>query len=227
MILKRLNLIKFSSIFGSMNIKNYDNLIKCFNTNFTILFENENLIFTKNNPKFAIENESHGYRTINKIFDNVNDYHDATIPHHDLSNNIDKQHFIRGINRLDYIKENNIPILFVNISMEFDNTIICQPLIDSIINCGFTNMKVLSIYKMYTDELDNEIDSEVDSEIEYRIDNEPILIHISDNHIIYKIHSYGYNDIRDDKVIENILLKHFTFDNLIDIKKNEIINLIE
>ena len=94
MILKRLYLIKFSSIFGSMNIKNYDNLIKCFNTNFTILFENENLIFTKNNPKFAIENESHGYRTINKIFDNVNDYHDATIPHHDLSNNIDKQHFI-------------------------------------------------------------------------------------------------------------------------------------
>jgi hypothetical protein len=77
-------------------------------------------------------------------------------------------------------------------------------------------MKVLSIYKMYTEiEIDVDIDTEIESEIESRIDNEPILIHISDNHIIYKIHSYGYNDIRDDQVIENILLRHFNFDDLI------------
>jgi hypothetical protein len=34
MIIKSLKLKKFSSIFGSMNIKSYDNIIKCFDTNF-------------------------------------------------------------------------------------------------------------------------------------------------------------------------------------------------
>ena len=46
-ILKRLNLVKFSSIFGSMNIKKSDNFIKCI-SNLNILFDKSNLVYTKN-----------------------------------------------------------------------------------------------------------------------------------------------------------------------------------
>ena len=46
-ILKRLGLIKFSSIFGSMYIRHYNKLIKCFNSNFKILFDESNLIYSK------------------------------------------------------------------------------------------------------------------------------------------------------------------------------------
>jgi hypothetical protein len=199
-ILKRLNLINFSSIFGSMNIRNYNNLIKCFDTNFNILFDKQNLVYSKNNPNMENDNITHGFRTLNKIFDNINDFHSATIAHHDLLDEDVQQHFLKGIERLHYIKNNNIPILFVNISMEFDNTIYNRLLIDSIIKNGFNNMKIISIYK--TDD----------------INFEPKLIHICDNHIIYKIPSYGYNDSRDDSIIKDILLKHYNFDKLLKLE---------
>jgi hypothetical protein len=203
-ILKRLNLIKFSSIFGSMNMKNYNNIIKCFDTNFEILFSKDNLLFSKDNLNFNILNKTHGFRTLHKIFDNVLDYHTSTIAHHDLSNEAHQTHFKRGVERLIYIRNNKIPILFVNIShiSEFKNNINESNLIDSIKKNGFINMKLISIFK------DNNV-------------KELILNDISEFHIIYTIPSYGYDDPRDDKIIETILLKYFKFDNLLN--KEELI----
>lgn len=197
-ILKRIGLINFSSLFGSMNIRNYQNLIKCFDTNFKILFDESNLIYSKDISAMESDNTKYGFRTLNKVFDNINDFHSATIAHHDLSNIIHKQHFLRAINRINYIRNNNIPILFVNISMEYNNTQYDNCLIDSIIKSGFNNMKILSIYKTTTI-----------SELE--------LVHISEYMIIYKIPSHCYNNIEDDKIIKNIIYKHFNCNNLLNI----------
>ena len=197
-ILKRLGLIKFSSIFGSMNIRNYKNLIKCFDSNFKILFDESNLIYSKDIISMSEENKIHGCRTLHKLFDNINEYHSSTIAHHDLSCKEHKQHFLRAINRLNYIKNQNIPILFVNISMEYNNTNYDPALIDSIIKNGFNNMKILSIYKTNTV-----------SEME--------LVHISEFMIIYKIPTHGYVDTKDDIIIMDIIQKHFNCENLVDI----------
>jgi hypothetical protein len=212
LICKRLNLIKFSSIFGSMFIKNYNNVIQCFNTNFKILFDEENLLYSKDNPNWDHLNKAYGCRTLHKIFDDINDYDTATIAHHDLTISEHKEHFERGIRRLNYIKECNIPILFIHISFFFDNTQFSQDLIDSIKNNGFNNMKILSIYK--------------DQHI-----TETQLLHIYENHIIYKIptfaknpenmsyNNFDYSDERDDELIMNIISKHFSFEKLLSIEE--------
>ena len=106
------------------------------------------------------------------------------------------QHFIRGIDRLYYIRDNNIPILFINISMEFDNTQCNTQLINSIHNYGFNNMKILSIYK-----------STDIHELE--------LLHTCDNNIIYKMHSDGLYSTNDDIIVKDIILKHFNINNLL------------
>jgi len=197
-ILKRLGLKKFSSLFGSMNIRNYNNLIQCFDSNFNILFDESHLIYSKDIITMCEENKQHGFRTLHNIFDDVTNYHSATIAHHDLSRIDHKQHFMRAINRLNYIRSQNIPILFVNISMEYDNTQYDHSLINSIIKSGFNNMKILSIYKTNTV-----------SKIQ--------VVHISEYMIIYKIPSYGYDDVKDDILIKNIIDTHFNCENLLDI----------
>jgi len=181
-----------------MNIRNYKNVIRCFDTNFEILFDESNLTYTKSIPSMLRDNQQHGFRTLNKMFDNPYDFHSATIAHHDLSSDKDKQHFKRAITRLNYIKDHNIPILFINISMEYDNTYYDPVLVESIIKYGIKNMKILSIYKTNTV-----------SEIQ--------LVHISEYMIIYKMPTYGYDDIRDDNTIKGIIQKHFICDKLMNI----------
>jgi len=199
-ILRRLGLVRFSSIFGSMNVKNWDSLIKCFDTNFHALFDEENLVCTKNNLKFAEENDKWWPRTLNKVLDDVNDYHSSTIAHHDMGDEDVKLHFQRGIKRLEYIRDNNIPILFVDISMEFDNRHPDKRLAESIIKYGITNMKIISIWKDGSGRV-----------------TEPTLLHADDHHIIYEIRSEGYYAPADESVINDVLHRHFTFDNLIKV----------
>jgi hypothetical protein len=103
-ILKRLNLVKFSSIFGSINIKKSDNFIQCI-SNLNILFDEKNLVYTKNIKSMDKLNEQYGVRTLNTIFDNPDDYHSSTLAHHDLSNIEHINHFKRGLERLEKIKK--------------------------------------------------------------------------------------------------------------------------
>jgi len=204
MILKDFDLIRFSSIFGSLYIKNYDNLIKCFNSNMNILFNKKNLIYTKNIKDAQEDNKIHGNRTMNtKLGDNHN--YDSTFAHHDLSFIPHKEHFERGLKRLDFIKKNkDISILFVNIShKEFANNFRCLQLIESIKLCGFKNFKVLSIFKGEKNRN----------------------INLVGKHIVYEINSnwvypqHEYTTEEDNKAIKEILLKHFTFDNLLTKEK--------
>jgi len=141
-------------------------------------------------------NKRYGFRTLHRIFDNINDFNSSTFAHHDLSDEKVKDHFKRGIERLNYIKANKIPILFVNVSHdpEFKNNIHEQKLVDSIVNNGFT-MKLISIYCTKNVKI-------------------PTLCYIDETHIIYTIPSYGVNDIRDDIIIKNILSKHYSFNLL-------------
>jgi hypothetical protein len=199
-ILRRLGLVKFSSIFGSMNVKNWDSLMMCFDTNFHVLFNEENLVYTKHDPKFENHNNSWGPRTLNKLLDDVNDYHSSTIAHHDLSDENIKLHFQRGLKRLEYIKENNIPILFVDISMEFDNRVPDKRLVESIIKNGFSKFNIISIWKDGSGRV-----------------TEPTLLHSDDYHIIYEIPSQGYYAPADDYIIESAIHRHYKLDNLIKV----------
>ena len=207
LILKRLNLIKFSSIFGSINIKNTNNFIQCIQ-NIDLLFDESQHVYTKDIQCMNRYNKKHGFRTIHRKFDDINDYHSSTIAHHDLSDIKNKNHFKRGIERLNVIKKNNIPILFVQISheTEFNNSIRNDKLTENIINAGFNNMTVLSIY-LFTGNLINE-------EIQFY-----------ENHIYcsIKIESSYDSNLVDDK-ISKVLDKLFNLSNLIT--KEELDNLL-
>lgn len=199
--LKNLSLINFSSIFGSLNIKNLDNIIKCFDSNFDALLNKKNLIFTKNYKQFENLNKTYGNRTLNNVFDNINNYHDATIAHHDLSLENHYEHFNRGLKRLNFIKNNNIPILFVNIShfTEFNNSQINHELTNSIKNFGFNNFKILSIY----------ITNKSNKKIK--------LLYQNKYNIIYQVQSIKeYKNFNVD-IINYILNKHFKFNKLLSI----------
>jgi hypothetical protein len=113
MVLKDLNLIQFSSIFGSCEIRNMDNVIKCLNSRFEILFNPEYLLYTKTMNHFKYLNDEHGNRTLNINFDNINEWHGATIAHHDLSDEKVKDHFERAITRFYKLLKHKIPTLFV------------------------------------------------------------------------------------------------------------------
>lgn len=210
LLLQEFNLIRFSSIFGTMNTKNYNNLIKMFDTNFKILFDEANLVYSRNNPSMNGLNGRFGYRTLNRQFDNVQKFHQATITHHDLSNKDHKAHYERGLARLQYIKENKVPILFVSIGhhTEFNNSRHNQGLINSIVNNGFTNFKFISFF------LDKDV-------------IEPTLNYMDDNYISYSIHTdssavWNINETEKQKIKE-LLFNHYKFDNLITL--TEIDNL--
>lgn len=113
MILKEMNITRFSSVFGSCEISNVDNIIKCLDSRFDLLFNPEHLLFTKNMNQFKSLNDEHGNRTLNKKFDNTNEWHCATIAHHDLSEESVKDHFERAIQRFYKLVNNEIPTLFI------------------------------------------------------------------------------------------------------------------
>jgi hypothetical protein len=113
MVLKNLNLTKFSSIFGSCEIRNIDNIIKCLNSRFDILFNPEYLLYTKTMNQFKSLNEEYGNRTLNINFDNINEWHGATIAHHDLSDETVKDHFERAVTRFYKLFMHKIPTLFI------------------------------------------------------------------------------------------------------------------
>ena len=192
----------FSSIFGSMNIKNDSNIIRCFDSGFKILFDPDNLVYTKDSLQMDTCNNTWGYRTLHRVFDDITDYHTATIAHHDLSNEKVVEHFKRGLRRLEHIKLTNIPILFVSTSYygEFKNNTHNKELIDSIVSSGFRNMYLISIY--------------------FDINSPVISCDYNDGqHIIYTVpySGTGLNTSTYDTTVKDILSKHFTFDNLVSI----------
>ena len=144
-ILKKLNLKKMSSIFGSLYIRNFDNIIKCIESNFNILINENNFISTKD--ILSMKNQPY-VRTMHKLFDNINDWDSSTIPHYDLSTEKDMDHMLRCIERFNKIRDNNIPTLFLNISVasEYDNTINTEKIVDSLCKTNWNNFHIIFIY---------------------------------------------------------------------------------
>ena len=56
-------------------------------------------------------NSKYGYRTFIDNFDDSSNYHEASLPHHDLSQREVLGYFRRGLKRLEYIKVNKVEIL--------------------------------------------------------------------------------------------------------------------
>lgn len=208
-ILKKLNLIKFSSIFGSLFIKNFDNIIKLFNSDFKLLIDRNNLVYTKNMDSHIELNKLYGFRTFNKFFDDIDNIYTTTFAHHDLSLDKDYQHFERGIQRLNYILKNNIPILFVNLSHinEFNNLENTELIIDCLKEKKYDNFHILFI-NISNEEKDN------------------IELILKDKYkTIYNIYNVKYeSNEKLDNIIKLIILNNFNIDNLID--KDTIDNLI-
>ena len=81
LILKRLNLIKFSSIFGSLNIKNTNNFIQCIqnidlclSTKLKKCLNKKNVYTYRDNELLGImiDNDKINYLSINKTLDSDN-----------------------------------------------------------------------------------------------------------------------------------------------------------
>tara|TARA_X000000368_G_scaffold417331_1_gene413413 strand:- start:820 stop:1524 length:705 start_codon:yes stop_codon:yes gene_type:complete len=114
--LKGLGLKKFSSPFGSVYLKNVDNIIHLFKNKINY----NNMIHTQDlTDKCIINlNNKHGFRSIYKDFmDPVIEngehlYHGATFAHHNLKDDSNKKHFDRCFQRIDIIKKHNIKTLF-------------------------------------------------------------------------------------------------------------------
>ena len=144
-ILKKLNLKKMSSVFGSLYIKKFDNIIKCIETNFNILINENNIISTNDILSMTFKPY---VRTMHKLFDDINDWHYSSIPHYDLSTEKDMGHMLRCIERFNKIRDNNIPTLFLNISVasEYDNTINTEKLVDALDKTNWNNFHIIFIY---------------------------------------------------------------------------------
>jgi len=210
-ILKKLNLIKFSSIFGSIFIKNFDNIVKLFNSDFKLLLDKDNLVYTKNIDSHTELNKLYGFRTFNKNFDDIDDIYTTTFAHHDLSLDKDYKHFERGIERLNYILKNNIPILFINLSHinEFNNLENTELIINCLKEKKYDNFHILFIHILNEDVKDN---IKLISKDKYKT--------------IYNIYNVNYeSNEKLDNIINLIILNNFNIDNLID--KNTIDNLID
>lgn len=136
-VFKELNLIRFSSIFSSLFIKSSENFITCIK-DLNILFDEKHLVYRRKGK--------YGYRTLHRLFDNLNRFHSAFMPHHDYRNDDVKEHFQRGIGRLEKIKKHGIPTLFVQLSEfdDYDNSVQNNELVESIKNSGYDG-NVLSI----------------------------------------------------------------------------------
>lgn len=149
MILKDIGLRRFSSILGSLFVKNFSNL-KCILDNPDILIDKEKHIYTRDVVSMTDLNEKHGFRTLHRDFDNTEDYHSATQAHHDLSTIADTNHFVRGIQRLEKMKRNHVPVLFLNTSDVHlfcaSEPMSCQSVVDTLIRCGWEKFHVVFIY---------------------------------------------------------------------------------
>lgn len=189
MILKRLNMIKFSSVFGSCCVATIEKVIACLDTKFRLLFNPNYLFFSKDISEFQHLNSKYGNRTLNIVFDDLTDWHGATIAHHDLSDEKNKNHFERAITRLYKLFSNNIPTLFIYTGPPVP-FLKCQELVSKIQHEYMTDFHILFCFL---------------------IENSPVIKVYNDNFIsIYKtMHEEHLDEI----------LKNFDIGNLITIEE--------
>lgn len=115
--LKKMNLKKFSGPFDAMYMSSILNSIDILKNR----IDKNDLIYTqqiKNHSHIDHLHQLHGYRTINRKYDYINEenllltWHKAFLPHHNLLNNHDWEHFERCFKRLEIIKHQKIKTIF-------------------------------------------------------------------------------------------------------------------
>lgn len=104
MIQKKYGLKKFSSFFGSTNIKSIDNLLDVLQDNFQDIMNIKKLTSTNEVQELPI-------RTLYSKFDT--DFHNSTFAHHNLHEKSDYEHFLRCAERMNIIKDKKIKTLFI------------------------------------------------------------------------------------------------------------------
>lgn len=116
-ILKELNIKKFSGPFDAMFNSSILNIVDLLENG---IIESD-LIYSeciKDNEEIESLHKVHGYRTINKKYDNIayDDilqlWHSAFLPHHNLKKEDDRLHFDRCFKRVNKIKKFKIKTLF-------------------------------------------------------------------------------------------------------------------
>lgn len=103
----------FSSVLGSANCKTLEILYDMLKNKFSFLQDRARQVSTNGIRYYDRMNKLYGYRTLINGYDNLKDYHQATLPHHDLTNLQVYTHFIRGLSRLEKIAKLRTPILFI------------------------------------------------------------------------------------------------------------------
>lgn len=104
---------KILSLLGSANMKIPSNINSMLLSNLNHFFNFKNHYYFRFNKCMKNLNSKYGHRTFIDIFDDPSNYHEASLPHHDLSQVEILGHFRRGIKRLEYIKANKVDILFI------------------------------------------------------------------------------------------------------------------
>ena len=142
MVLKRLNLVRFSSVIGSCCTASIRKLLFFLDTKFDILFNKKYLIYTKDIPKYKELNEEFGNRTLNVMLDDINDWHSATIAHHDISEPSVVAHFERAVTRFYKLINNNIRTLFIHTGI-YIQLHDCEQLVDKFKEQNYTNFHIV------------------------------------------------------------------------------------
>lgn len=201
--LKILGFKKFSSLFGSLNIRNFKNIIECLDSDLDILINENNIISSSDIESMK---DCQYNRTLHKLFDDITNWDSATFAHHDIiKNKNDMEHFLRGINRFNKIKNNNISTLFINVSQsrEYDNTLETDDLVNCLIKNGWNNFHILFIYF-------NELDDHSINIICQ--DSYKTIFVINDN-------SVQNNEDRASCYIKHILENNYNLTNLLSIEE--------
>lgn len=112
-ILKKINLKKFSSPFDALNMNNLNDIKYLLKNN----IEKDNLIHTCDFENLNILNMTYGFRSAHKILNNItvindNFYHNCLFAHHNMKEEKNIEHFKRCFQRLNIIKIKKIPTLF-------------------------------------------------------------------------------------------------------------------
>lgn len=135
-ILKQYGYREFSGIFDFMNTKKISILNHILKDKFTELFKDSNNIKIRCD-KLTIDPETrdkliYSFRTMNKFYnDDLNDMDESIFPHHDLTSEKDKIHFIRCVDRFHKLK--NFNVLFNYTYNTWENSINLNE-IDEMIN---------------------------------------------------------------------------------------------
>ncbi len=112
--LNRLNLKRFSYVFGNINSKNLSNVNFHVQDNFKLLLNNKHHVcINADTNLFMAERSKYRPRIFYINYDNVDDFRDTTFAHHDLSLQATQQHFKRAVDTFNKINNKNIPTLYV------------------------------------------------------------------------------------------------------------------